>query len=119
MTNLQKQVLEKETEISLLNHRIQELTNDVLLAKSIKESKEIKFPGSSSPHQQHHHQIMNEDDREGGGIDPGQEYINTKMKKIMNRRRMVDIARAQAEEIDYLRQELDRMRQRTFPSFVK
>jgi hypothetical protein len=31
----------------------------------------------------------------------------------------VDVARAQAEEIDYLRQELDKMRQRTFPSFVR
>ncbi len=42
-----------------------------------------------------------------------------KMKKVVNRRKLVDMARAQAEEIDYLRQELDRMRQRTFPSFVK
>jgi RNA binding exosome subunit len=43
----------------------------------------------------------------------------TKMKKVVGRRHMVDTARAQAEEIDFLRQELDKMRQRTFPSFVR
>ena len=32
---------------------------------------------------------------------------------------MLDSARSQAEEADFLRQELDRLRQRTFPSFVK
>jgi len=101
ITALEKQLGEKENEISGLKSRIQELTTDVQLARSIKESKESKFAtlGASN----------------GGGED----YINKKMKKIMDRRHMVDIARAQAEEIDYLRQELDRMRQRTFPSFVK
>lgn len=42
-----------------------------------------------------------------------------RMKRVVSRRHMVDTARAQAEEIDFLRQELDRMRQRTFPSFVR
>ena len=42
-----------------------------------------------------------------------------KMKKVVARRQLVDTARAQAEEIDYLRAELDKMRQRTFPSFTK
>jgi len=42
-----------------------------------------------------------------------------KMKKVIAKRQLVDTARAQSEEIDYLRQELDRMRQRTFPSFVR
>jgi len=42
-----------------------------------------------------------------------------KMKKVVQRRQLVDTARSQAEEIDYLRQELDKMRQRTFPSFAK
>jgi WD40 repeat protein len=42
-----------------------------------------------------------------------------KMKKVVARRQLVDTARAQAEEIDYLRLELDKMRQRTFPSFSR
>jgi len=33
------------------------------------------------------------------------------------RKRLVDIAKAQAEEIEFLREELTRLRQRTFPSF--
>jgi hypothetical protein len=31
----------------------------------------------------------------------------------------VDTAQVQAEEIDYLKQELDKTRQKTFPSFVR
>jgi hypothetical protein len=34
------------------------------------------------------------------------------------RRRLIDLARLQTEEIDFLRQELDRLRQRSFPSFA-
>ena len=41
------------------------------------------------------------------------------MKKIVLRRHLVDTARAQAEEIDFLRQELDKIRQKTFPSFIR
>ena len=54
----------------------------------------------------------------GSGGDP-MTMAAAKMKKVVARRHMVDTARAQAEEIDYLRQELDKMRQRTFPSFVR
>jgi len=41
-----------------------------------------------------------------------------RMKKVTMRRRLVDLARVQTEEIDFLRGELDRLRQRTFPSFA-
>jgi hypothetical protein len=44
---------------------------------------------------------------------------NSKMKKVVTRRKLVDTARIQAEEIDYLKQELDKLRQKTFPSFVR
>ena len=42
-----------------------------------------------------------------------------KMKKIVARRVLLESARSQAEEADSLRIELDRVRQRSFPSFVK
>ena len=42
-----------------------------------------------------------------------------KMKRVVNRRHLVDTARVQAEELDFLRGELDKVRQRTFPSFVR
>lgn len=42
----------------------------------------------------------------------------TKMKSIVLRRKLVDLTKSQTEEIEYLRQELDRLRRRTFPSFA-
>jgi hypothetical protein len=42
-----------------------------------------------------------------------------KMKKVVARRQLVDTLKAQTEEIDFLRQELDKIRQKTFPSFVR
>ena len=42
-----------------------------------------------------------------------------KMKRVVSRRHLVDTARVQAEELDFLRSELDKVRQRTFPSFVR
>ena len=41
-----------------------------------------------------------------------------KMKRVTVRRKLVDLARAQTDEIEFLRQELDRLRQKTFPSFA-
>ena len=40
------------------------------------------------------------------------------MKSITTRRKLIDLARAQTDEIEFHRQELDRLRQRTFPSFA-
>ena len=115
-----KLISEKQTELHQLFNKINELNRDVTLSKSIKESKEGKF------HHTFGGMTMNggddhEDNHDGGHgtSSANEDFIKKKMKKIMNRRRMVDIARTQAEEIDFLRQELDRMRQRTFPSFVK
>ena len=39
------------------------------------------------------------------------------MAEVTTRRKLVDVARAQTDEIEFMRQELDRLRQRTFPSF--
>lgn len=47
------------------------------------------------------------------------EPANPQLKAILVRRKLVDLAKAQTEEIEYLRMELDKMRRRTFPSFVQ
>ena len=62
--------------------------------------------------------LQSRDDARGPTGNPAAS-AQLKMKKVMARRHLVDTARAQAEEIDFLRQELDRARQRTFPSFVR
>ncbi|KAF4323246.1 hypothetical protein G195_003779 [Phytophthora kernoviae 00238/432] len=41
-----------------------------------------------------------------------------RLKAISVRRKLVDLAKAQTDEIEYLRLELDKMRRRTFPSFA-
>jgi hypothetical protein len=44
---------------------------------------------------------------------------SSKMKKVVARRQLVDAAQAQAEEVEYLKGELEKLRQKTFPSFVR
>lgn len=94
---LARQLEERLHECESLEKSITQLHSQVALTKSVKLSR---------------------DEARGGGGDV-LSAANAKMKKIVARRHMVDTARAQAEEIDYLRQELDKMRQRTFPSFVR
>jgi hypothetical protein len=42
-----------------------------------------------------------------------------RMQKVVMKRQLIDATRAHAEELDLLRQELDKIRQKTFPSFVR
>ena len=41
------------------------------------------------------------------------------MKDIITRRKLVDLAKAQAQEIAILRAEVERLRMRTFPALVQ
>jgi hypothetical protein len=41
------------------------------------------------------------------------------MRDIRSRRRLVDLAKTQAQEIAVLRAEVERLRMRTFPALVK
>lgn len=55
--------------------------------------------------------------RKARGLDDT--LIETKMKKVMQRRHLVDTVRLQAEQISLLKDELDNLRQKTYPSFVR
>lgn len=44
--------------------------------------------------------------------------VQKKMDAVVTRRKLVDLVKAQSEEIEFLRNELDRLRRRTFPSFA-
>lgn len=90
-------IIERNQECSALDNRIEYLRSEVASFQDVKTSR---------------------DDARGVEGDPAH-VAASKMKKVVSRRNMVDTARAQAEEIDFLRQELDKMRQRTFPSFVR
>ena len=56
--------------------------------------------------------------RVAASSDGGGSAASRKMKRVTMRRKLVDLARAQTDEIEFLRMELDRLRQKTFPSFA-
>jgi hypothetical protein len=94
--SMRKQLSERTDEISSLERKVADLKAQVAARRSVQQSKtEARNAGD----------IANE--------------TALKMKKIMARRHLVDTAKAQAEEIDFLRQELDKVRQKTFPSFIR
>jgi hypothetical protein len=53
-----------------------------------------------------------------GTLSDAQDTSSSKLKAIMVRRKLVNLAKAQTDEIEFLRQELDKMRKKTFPSFA-
>ena len=40
-------------------------------------------------------------------------------RQVVRRRRLVDLAKAQAQEVAYLRAEVERLRMKTFPALVQ
>jgi hypothetical protein len=52
---------------------------------------------------------------EGGGADS--EAQRKRVGAVIERRRLFELAKQQAEEIEFLKAELERCRKRTFPSF--
>jgi hypothetical protein len=97
LATLRKALQEKEQESQQLSDVIASLSAEVQQSESIKHSKV----------------------QASGGEGLANAVAQKKMTKVVQRRKLVDLARVQAEEIEFLRQELDRMRQKTFPSFVK
>ena len=53
------------------------------------------------------------------GIPPSEAGVRQRMADIVGRRRHVELARAQAAEINLLRSELERLRMATFPALVQ
>eukprot|EP01041_Mallomonas_annulata_P002914 gene2914-5721_t len=94
---LRRQLEDRRMENESLDEQIHGLKREVAARESVRQSR---------------------NDARGTVGDPAQTAM-TRMKRVVVRRQLVDLARTQAEEIDFLRQELDRMRQKTFPSFVR
>ena len=53
------------------------------------------------------------------GVAPSEAGARQRMEDIVSRRRLVELARAQAAEIGVLQSELERLRMATFPALVQ
>lgn len=90
---LKREIREKRMESEQLETKARQLQNNVDQRKQIMSLKS---------------NTMND-----GDADPSK-----KIKEIAHKRKLLDIAKQQTEEIEVLRDELDRLRARTFPSFA-
>jgi hypothetical protein len=95
--NIQKSIDARTAENDALQSTIVDMTKQVDARQTVQNSR---------------------DDARGPAGDPAVMAMR-KMKRVVARRHLVDTARVQAEELDFLRHELDKVRQRTFPSFVR
>ena len=89
---LQRKITEKERENRKLKDHIEGLEQVVKLREGIRQ------------------QAGNKSDKH--------KAERQRMEMVVTRRKLIDLARAQTDEIEFLRQELDRLRQKTFPSFA-
>ena len=92
-----KQCREKRNENARLKKHVEELERNVSLRASIHRARATSGDGTVA---------------DAGAAS------RKRMQSIVTRRKLIDLARAQTDEIEFLRQELDRLRQRTFPSFA-
>lgn len=49
----------------------------------------------------------------------GEAIREEKFQQIIQRRKLVDLAKAQAQEVAFLRSEVERLRMKTFPALVQ
>lgn len=90
---LKQEIKEKHLENDQLESKARQLQNNV---EQRKEIMNLKSKTSND-----------------GAVDPAKNF-----KEIAYKRKLLDHARQQAEEMEFLRDELDRLRARTFPSFA-
>jgi len=102
MTKIQKaseklaaQLKEKQAENDRLERRRREMEESVAMRQSILDTRAAGKAGAGAG---------------SGDVD--------RLKAVTTRRKLVELAKTQTEEIDFLRKELERLRQRTFPSFA-
>ncbi|KAG6580332.1 WD40/YVTN repeat-like-containing domain [Phytophthora cinnamomi] len=99
-SQLERQLRERERENRNFQQQVAQLETQVQIREDILASRT-----SAAMRQQ----------AAGGGV----RGDAARLKAIAVRRKLVDLAKAQTDEIEYLRLELDKMRRRTFPSFAQ
>ncbi|GAB9466815.1 hypothetical protein Gpo141_00004180 [Globisporangium polare] len=105
MAKLQKQWRERVRENQGFEQQAQQLQMQVQIREDILSSRKSAALRNAAP----------SSSSTGGG----ESAESPQLKAIVVRRKLVDLAKSQTEEIEYLRMELDKMRRRTFPSFVQ
>lgn len=93
---IKRQIQIKQNENKALKRQIAKLEESVKSRRDIMQSR-VKSSGSNS-------------------LDPKVQAMQ-RMETVVNRRKLIDLVSHQTEEIEYLKQELDRLRQKTFPTF--
>lgn len=53
------------------------------------------------------------------GMLPSEANAEARMQQVVTRRRLVELAKRQAEQVAVLRAEVERLRMRTFPALVQ
>jgi len=97
ISNIKLKITTKEKENEELSHSIQDIKHDVETREQVKKSRDDARGKSSS----------------------ASVLAMKRMKKVIARRSLIDTFRTNTEELELLRLELDKIRQKTFPSFVK
>lgn len=109
----------RKLENSMLEKKLRELQQNVIQREHIRR---LRAPQGGAP--------------QGGTVDGGKPRIvggggrieeneatvraaQTGFREVKTRQQLMDAAKRHTEEIDVLRKELDRLRQKTFPSFVQ
>merc|ERR1712203_937439 len=93
----------RKTENSMLEKKLRELQQNVIQCEHIRRLRAPQGGGGS-----------------GGGEKEGEiRTAQSNFKEVKIRQSLMEAAKKHTEEIDLLRKELDRLRQKTFPSFVQ
>ncbi|DAZ99384.1 TPA: hypothetical protein N0F65_005286 [Lagenidium giganteum] len=113
MTKLDRQLKERQRENATFQSQMQQLEMQVQIREDILASrKSAALRNTSNSGSNSHSSSPRGHASQMAGDNP-------RLRAISVRRKLVDLAKAQTDEIEFLRLELDKMRRRTFPSFAQ
>merc|ERR1740130_2646649 len=108
----------RKMENQMLEKKLRELQQNVIQREHIRRLRAPAGGGGDSKGQGQKPRIIGG----GGRIEENEGAVRlaqTSFREVKTRQTLMDAAKKHTEEIDLLRKELDRLRQKTFPSFVQ
>lgn len=109
----------KQRENSMLEKKLRELQQNVIQREHIRR---LRAPTAGAGHVMGEKGVKKKIVGGGGAIEENEGEVRAataRFRDLKLRRNMMEAAKRHTDEIDLLRQELDRLRQKTFPSFVR